>query len=137
PEVLACTEARLRHGAAATETYLRPETILSAARQSGADGIHPGYGFLSENPVFARAVSGAGITFIGPPAEVIASLGDKVQAKAIAAAAGVPLLPGWTDDAGDVKALRRGAADVGYPLLVKAVAGGGGKGMRRVDDRDG
>jgi acetyl-CoA/propionyl-CoA carboxylase biotin carboxyl carrier protein len=119
--------------APAADSYLDVDRVLAAVRSSGADAVHPGYGFLSENARFAEAVRDAGVAFVGPSAEVIRLMGDKAAAKAHLAAAGVPVVPGAdttdADDAGVVAA----AADVGFPLLVKAVAGGGGKGMRQVD----
>jgi len=119
------------------ESYLRIDNILAAARRSGADGVHPGYGFLAENEDFAQAVVDAGLTFIGPSPAAIALMGSKTAARQTAERAGVPIVPG-TDapldsSVGDAE-LARIAASVGYPLLVKAVAGGGGKGMRTVQD---
>ncbi|MER7459635.1 biotin carboxylase N-terminal domain-containing protein [Micromonospora sp. NPDC126480] len=109
------------------ETYLRIDLILDAARRSGADAVHPGYGFLAENAEFATAVTDAGLAWIGPPAKAIAAMGDKMAAKALLAEAGVPMLPTWTD-----------AEQVtSFPVLVKASAGGGGRGMRVVRDSDG
>ncbi|MEV4762772.1 biotin carboxylase N-terminal domain-containing protein [Micromonospora chokoriensis] len=105
-----------------SETYLRIDLILDAARRTGADAVHPGYGFLSENAEFAAAVTDAGLTWVGPPAKVIAAMGDKLAAKAMLADAGVPMLPSWTD-ADEV---------TDFPVLVKASAGGGGRGMRIV-----
>ena len=122
-------------GASAGESYLCGERIIDIARACGADAIHPGYGFLSENAAFAEKCAEAGITFIGPPARVIAAMGDKVTARQLMTDAGVPVVAGATiaPDAGeqDIRAL---AAGIGYPVLVKAVAGGGGKGMRVVRD---
>src|SRR5207248_2809857 len=132
--VLAADEAYPLRGASAAGTYLDQEQILFVAQQCGADAIHPGYGFLSENDRFARAVAAAGLVFVGPPPEVIAALGDKVHAKRLAESVGVPVLPGWSGEATDEKIVRRAAADVGYPLLIKAAAGGGGKGMRQVEE---
>jgi acetyl/propionyl-CoA carboxylase alpha subunit len=116
----------------AAASYLSADAILAAAERAGADAIHPGYGFLSENADFARAVDAAGLTFVGPPADTLAALGDKLAARRAAAGAGVPIVPGLT------VALDEGAgapdlADVGFPALLKAAAGGGGRGMRRVD----
>ncbi|TQJ25603.1 propionyl-CoA carboxylase alpha chain [Micromonospora sp. A202] len=114
-------------GATPAETYLQVEKILDAARRSGADAVHPGYGFLAENAEFAAAVTDAGLTWVGPPAKVIAAMGDKLAAKAMLAEAGVPMLPSWTDT--------DGISD--FPVLVKASAGGGGRGMRIVRDAAG
>jgi 3-methylcrotonyl-CoA carboxylase alpha subunit len=119
--------------APATHSYLNPVAILDAARQSGADAIHPGYGFLSENPDFAEAVVDAGLTWVGPPASAMRALGDKAHAKALAERHGVPVLPGYHDDDQALDVLREHAARIGYPVLVKASAGGGGRGMRVVD----
>jgi acetyl-CoA carboxylase biotin carboxylase subunit len=118
--------------AAASESYLNIERVLAAARAAGAQAVHPGYGFLAENALFARAVAEAGLTFIGPPAEAIAAMGDKAAARERMAAAGVPVLPGW-QGADDDATLRAAAGEIGYPLIVKPAAGGGGKGMRVVN----
>ncbi|MGY3517528.1 ATP-binding protein [Micromonospora sp. PTRAS2] len=111
-------------GNAPAETYLRVDLILDAARRTGADAVHPGYGFLAENAEFAAAVTDAGLTWVGPPAKAIAAMGDKVAAKALLADAGVPMLPTWTDP----------DEITDFPVLVKASAGGGGRGMRIVAD---
>ena len=116
-----------------TESYLRIDRILDAARKHRADAIHPGYGFLSENPDFAAACEEAGIVFIGPSAESIRRMGSKTAARHMALAAGVPVVPGAQDALASVEEARAFGARHGYPLLLKAVAGGGGKGMRRVD----
>ena len=116
----------------ARESYLVINALLDAARVTGANAIHPGYGFLSENAAFAEAVADAGLVFIGPPAPVIAKLGSKQQAKRIAQAAGVPTVPGYEGDDQSNGALIAASKTIGYPLLVKASAGGGGKGMRVV-----
>jgi acetyl-CoA carboxylase biotin carboxylase subunit len=116
--------------AQATKSYLRPEAIVAAAIATGADAVHPGYGFLSENADFAEAVERAGLTFIGPSAETIRKMGDKATARAIAAAAGVPGVPGSTGRvAGGDEAVAVADA-VGYPIMIKAAAGGGGRGIR-------
>jgi len=120
--------------APAAESYLRAEVILDAARRTGAQAIHPGYGFLSENAAFADACAAAGIVFVGPPASAIRAMGDKSAAKALMQQAGVPLTPGYHGDNQDPQFLRGQADAIGYPVLIKASAGGGGKGMRRVDD---
>ena len=120
---------------AAKESYLVADKIIAAARESGADAIHPGYGFLAENPAFARAVEDAGLVWVGPTAESIAAMGDKERARAIAQDAGLPIVPGSARlTADDPSGLDEAAQAVGYPLLVKASAGGGGIGMRQVDD---
>lgn len=116
-------------GDTARETYLRQDLLLEVARKSGAQAVHPGYGFLSENPAFATACAEAGIVFIGPPPSVISGLGDKMEAKAAMMAADVPVVPSWNPPGDFAEAAR----SLGYPVLIKAAAGGGGKGMRRVD----
>ena len=119
--------------AAARESYLVMERILDAARRTGAQAIHPGYGFLSENADFAEACEAAGILFVGPPASAIRAMGSKSAAKALMAEAGVPLTPGYHGEDQDPELLRREADAIGYPVLIKASAGGGGKGMRLVE----
>jgi 3-methylcrotonyl-CoA carboxylase alpha subunit len=126
-------EAVLIGPAAARDSYLCADKIIAAARRSGAQAIHPGYGFLAENAGFARACSAAGLVFIGPPAAAIAAMGDKSRAKKLLETAGVPLVPGYHGDEQDPELLLQQAARVGYPLLLKASAGGGGKGMRVVE----
>ncbi len=121
-------------GASPAESYLRGDAIIDAARRAGADAIHPGYGFLAENAPFARACADAGITFVGPSAEAIERMGSKLGAKRLLAEAGVPVLPDVDAGGLDGEALVDAAAGVGYPLLVKPSAGGGGKGMRVVED---
>ena len=113
--------------------YLDVDSVISAARRSGADAVHPGYGFLSENPALARACAGAGVMFIGPPPEAIELMGDKINAKRAVAAAGVAVVPGRDEPGLDDAALADAALEVGLPVLLKPSAGGGGKGMRRVD----
>ncbi|MGI8785534.1 MAG: acetyl-CoA carboxylase biotin carboxylase subunit [Acidobacteriota bacterium] len=120
-------------GAAAADSYLRIEKILGAARALQADAIHPGYGFLAENPAFARACQEAGIVFIGPTAAAMETLGDKVSARRTARAAGVPVVPGTIDPVEGFEEAQRLAVGFGYPVMLKAAAGGGGKGLRRVD----
>ncbi|WP_069261706.1 acetyl/propionyl/methylcrotonyl-CoA carboxylase subunit alpha [Paraburkholderia nodosa] len=131
--VAACDEAVHIGEAAAAQSYLRYERIIDAARATGAQAIHPGYGFLSENEDFARACEAAGIVFIGPPVEAIAAMGSKAAAKALMHAAAVPLVPGYHGDDQDPALLQREADAMGYPVLLKASAGGGGKGMRVVE----
>ncbi len=118
--------------APAAESYLRTEAILAAARETGANAVHPGYGFLSENAAFAEAVIAAGLAWVGPPPAAIRSMGPKDEAKRIAEEAGVPVLPGYRGEAQDISTLTKAAEKVGYPLLIKAVAGGGGRGIRQV-----
>ena len=132
PYVTLADEAVLLPGAAPADTYLRGDLIIAAAAATGADAVHPGYGFLSENAAFARACADAGLIFVGPAPETIAAMGDKITAKALMADAGVPVLPGMTvTNDGDLAAA---AETVGFPLLVKAAFGGGGRGMRLVAD---
>ena len=122
--------------AASAESYLRIDRVLEACRQTGAEAVHPGYGFLSENTDFAKACEDAGIVFIGPPASAILAMGEKTQARRLMIEAGVPVVPGAEyaiPTAAEAKVL---ALEMGFPVLVKAAAGGGGKGMRRVDDPD-
>lgn len=126
-EAVCCGPAR------AAESYLDAARIVGIAREVGADAVHPGYGFLSENAGFARAVTDAGITFIGPTPEVIAAMGLKIAARERMVAAGVPVVPGG-EEIKDPAVARMAAAEIGYPVLVKASAGGGGRGMRRVDN---
>jgi acetyl-CoA carboxylase biotin carboxylase subunit len=118
---------------AATESYLRIPSVIAAAATTGCEAIHPGYGFLSENPAFARACADNDLVFVGPSPEVMERMGDKSRAKAEMGAAGVPLVPG-TDGAASLAEVRDAAAELGFPLLLKAVAGGGGKGMRLVTE---
>ena len=117
-----------------SESYLRPERIIEAALATGAEAIHPGYGFLSENPEFVEAVEAAGLTFIGPSAASIRAMGLKDAAKALMAAAGVPVVPGYHGERQEADFLAAEAEKIGYPVLIKARAGGGGKGMRLVED---
>jgi len=116
------------------ESYLRIDRLIELARQLGADAIHPGYGFLSENPDFAAACAGAGIAFVGPGAETIRLMGSKSRARQIMAAAGVPVVPGYDDDDQDDARLLAAARETGFPVMLKASAGGGGKGMRVIRD---
>ena len=118
--------------APARESYLDIERIIAAARESGADAVHPGYGFLSENWRFAEACAQAGLTFIGPSPDAIRAMGDKTEARRRMAAAGVPIVPGSPEPVADAAAAQRFAANIGYPVILKAAAGGGGIGMAKV-----
>jgi 3-methylcrotonyl-CoA carboxylase alpha subunit len=118
--------------APATQSYLRIDTLINVARQSGAEAIHPGYGFLSENADFVEACEEAGIVFIGPPAHAMRLMGSKIAAKQLAQSVGAPIVPGYTGESQDDDTLLREAERIGFPLLIKASAGGGGKGMREV-----
>ena len=118
--------------APARESYLVTERIIAAALDTGAQAIHPGYGFLSENAAFASACAEQGLVFVGPPTGAIEAMGSKSAAKHIMGEAGVPLVPGYHDADQDPALLRREAERMGYPVLLKATAGGGGKGMRQV-----
>jgi 3-methylcrotonyl-CoA carboxylase alpha subunit len=131
--VAACDEAYLIGPPPARASYLRVDRIVDVALACGAHAIHPGYGFLSENADFAHACEQAGIAFVGPPATAIRAVGSKSAAKEIMAKAGVPVVPGYHGDAQDLDTLAREAGRIGYPLLIKASAGGGGKGMRIVE----
>ena len=131
--VEACDQAFRIGPAAVSESYLNAERILEVARASGAQAIHPGYGFLSENAAFARACEQAGLVFIGPPASAIEAMGSKSQAKALMQDAGVPMVPGYHGETQDDARLAAESKKVGYPQLLKASAGGGGKGMRLVE----
>ena len=137
-EALHASEADLRFalgGSSPLESYLRTDRLLEAARATGADAVHPGYGFLAENAAFAGAVEDAGMIWVGPSPQSIADMGDKERARLIARSSGVPVLPGSARFGPEQNAgLSEAAREVGYPLLVKACAGGGGIGMRRVDE---
>src|SRR5438477_1567346 len=121
-------------GKGPVEAYLDFEGIVALAKAKGVDAIHPGYGFLSENPALARACAKAGITFIGPTPELLELLGDKTAARGLAISAGVPVLPGTEKPVKSAVAARKIAAKIGYPVMVKAAMGGGGRGMRVVRD---
>ena len=123
--------------APASRSYLNIERVLAAAAASGADAVHPGYGFLSESPAFVDACTAAGIVFVGPPATAVRAMGLKDAAKRVMESAGVPVVPGYHGEAQDDAALLDHARRIGFPVMVKAVAGGGGKGMRRADDEAG
>ncbi|MBC7917481.1 MAG: acetyl/propionyl/methylcrotonyl-CoA carboxylase subunit alpha [Rhodoferax sp.] len=131
--VAACDEAIHIGGSAPKDSYLRWEKIIEAAKATGAQAIHPGYGFLSENEEFAQACANAGLVFIGPPASAILAMGLKAESKQLLEKAGVPLVPGYHAADQDPTLLQREADRIGYPVLIKASAGGGGKGMRAVD----
>ena len=122
---------------ASRESYLRMDAVLEAARRTGAEAIHPGYGFLSENATFARMVQAAGLVWIGPPPDAITAMGDKLLARRTVIAAGVPVVPGTVDPIKDTESAVRIAREIGFPVMIKASAGGGGKGMRRVEDEAG
>ena len=128
-----CDEAVHIGGSAPKDSYLRWERIIEAAKATGAQAIHPGYGFLSENEEFAQACASAGLVFIGPPASAIKAMGLKAESKRLMETAGVPLVPGYHGSDQDPVLLQREADRIGYPVLIKASAGGGGKGMRAVD----
>jgi acetyl-CoA/propionyl-CoA carboxylase biotin carboxyl carrier protein len=132
PHVAYADAAYLVGPASAAQSYLNIERIIEVARESGAGAVHPGYGFLAENPSFARAVTLAGLVFIGPPAEVMERMGGKVAARREARAAGVPVVPGTMYPVGTLEELRACALEYGYPIAIKAVAGGGGRGFRVV-----
>ena len=132
--VMKADEAYLVGAAPAAESYLNIERILAAAREAGADAIHPGYGFLSENAEFARACKKAGVKFIGPPADAIEAMGSKTRARQHMEEAGVPFVPGTSRGVGSAQEAKEIAAQIGYPIMLKAAAGGGGKGMRRVEN---
>ena len=132
PHVREADEAVHIGAAASAESYLRGERIIDAALRTRAEAIHPGYGFLSEREWFARGVRDAGLVFVGPPAEAIAAMGNKTSARQLAIAAGVPVVPGTKDVVRDASEAAEVAQSLGYPVLVKATAGGGGKGMRVV-----
>ncbi len=149
PTVAACSEAdadslaarqadevRIIGPARADRSYLNAEALLQAARDTGADSIHPGYGFLSENAAFAQAVVDAGLIFVGPDAQTIRRMGDKAEARRTAMEAGVPVVPGSPGELEDLESALRCAQEVGYPLLIKASAGGGGRGIRIAQDAD-
>jgi 3-methylcrotonyl-CoA carboxylase alpha subunit len=133
PHVRAADESIRIGPAPARASYLDMDAIIAAARASEADAVHPGYGFVSENAAFVRRCEEAGLIFVGPSADAVARMGSKIESKRIAEAAGVPTVPGYHGDAQDVDSLSAAAARIGYPVLIKASAGGGGRGMRRVD----
>ena len=129
-------EAHLLGAAPPRESYLNIERIVAAAKASGAEAVHPGYGFLSENANFAAACEAAGLIFVGPPASAIRAMGSKSAAKSLMEKAGVAVVPGYHGEAQDSETFAREAKRIGFPVLLKAVAGGGGKGMRVVRTAD-
>ena len=136
PHVTMADEAVHIGAAASADSYLRGARIIEAAQQTGAQAIHPGFGFLSENAGFVAAVEAAGIAFIGPAQKAIAVMGDKIESKALAQSAGVSIVPGTPGAVADVDTALKAAAEIGYPVMVKASAGGGGKGMRVIEGAD-
>src|SRR3974377_1406857 len=126
-----CDEAYLIGGPEPRASYLAIERLIAAAKQAGAECFHPGYGFLSENAAFADACAQAGLVFVGPPASAIRSMGLKEHAKKLLERAGVPVVPGYHGERQDAKFLREKAYQIGYPVLIKPAAGGGGRGRRR------
>jgi propionyl-CoA carboxylase alpha chain len=130
PHVKMADEAVRLGPAPAAESYLKAELILLAAKETGAEAVHPGYGFLSERESFARLLAENGIAFIGPPPNAIAAMGDKIESKKLAKAAGVNVVPGFLGDIASTDDAVRIAGEIGYPVMMKASAGGGGKGMR-------
>src|SRR6516164_8616360 len=128
-----CDEAYLIGGAEPRASYLAVEHVITVARQAAAECVHPGYGFLAENTEFAEACAQAGLVFVGPPASAIRAMGLKDQAKRLMEQAGVPVVPGYHGERQDAKFLREKAYQIGYPVLIKPAAGGGGRGLRRVD----
>jgi acetyl-CoA carboxylase biotin carboxylase subunit len=133
PHVYAADEAFLLGPAPAPRSYLNAAKLIEVARASGADAVHPGYGFLAESAAFAEQVLDAGLVWIGPTPQASRAVGDKVSARALAIRAGVPVLPGTPGPIAEIAALEKAAAEIGYPVVLKAAAGGGGKGMRRVN----
>lgn len=134
--VLEADEAVCLGEAEPAESYLNIDKIIQAAKETGAEAIHPGYGFLAENAVFAERCEAEDLVFIGPPAQVIRDLGDKITARQIMVESGVPIIPGMTQSETDPETVRQAAAEIGYPVLIKASAGGGGKGIRIVRSAD-
>ena len=136
PHVREADEAFLLGPAVPAESYLNIEKIIEVAKKSGAEAVHPGYGFLAENAAFATALDEAGIVFIGPPASAIEAMGSKTRAREIMQEAGVPIVPGATEPSPDVEAARKAAEEIGYPVACKAAGGGGGKGFRVAQTAD-
>ena len=135
--VSVCDEAFYLGGSAPKDSYLKGDAIIAIAKETGAQAIHPGYGFLSENADFAQACQDAGLVFIGPSADAIRAMGGKSESKRLMEAAGVPLIPGYHGENQDAQFLQQQADSIGYPVLIKASAGGGGKGMRIVEQSSG
>jgi acetyl-CoA carboxylase biotin carboxylase subunit len=133
PHVLEADEAYFIGASPSAQSYLRAEVLLEVARRAGCDAVHPGYGFLSERAFFAAAAEEAGLIYVGPPASAISAMGDKTEARRRMIAAGVPVVPGVTAALADAESARSAAEAVGFPVLLKAAAGGGGKGMRLVE----
>ena len=136
PHVLTADEAYHIGPAPSSESYLKAERLIEVAKVAGADAIHPGYGFLAERSSFAKAVEDGGLIFVGPSSEVIEVMGDKIQARRYMQNAGIPIIPGITEPLSTVEAALEVAQEIGFPVLVKAAAGGGGKGMRTVENPD-
>ncbi|MCC6482716.1 MAG: acetyl/propionyl-CoA carboxylase subunit alpha, partial [Sphingomonadaceae bacterium] len=130
PHVLMADEAVHIGPSPAAQSYLIADKIIAACKQTGADAVHPGYGFLSERESFRKALDAEGIIFVGPPANAIAAMGDKIESKKLAMEAGVNVVPGFVGEIDDTEHAVRIANDIGYPVMMKASAGGGGKGMR-------
>src|SRR3954464_5621353 len=128
------TEAYLLGPGPASESYLNVDKLFEVIERSGAEAVHPGYGFLAENAAFAKRLEEAGITFIGPPASAIEAMGSKTRARELMKDAGVPIVPGTTDPVESVEAARKIAEEIGYPVAVKAAGGGGGKGFRVAEE---
>ena len=133
PHVLEADESVYLGASPSSESYLRQDAIIQACKELGVDGVHPGYGFLSENAGFARKLKEAGITLIGPSPESMEVMGDKLSAKQAVKEFGVPLVPGVDEAVASVELGKKIASSIGYPVLIKASAGGGGKGMRLVE----
>ena len=136
PHVKAADEAVLLGPAPSKDSYLRGDKILAACKELGVDGIHPGFGFLSENSTFANQVEASGITFIGPSAHAMEIMGDKLAAKEAVSKYNTPLVPGTEEAISDIPAAKKRAKEIGFPILIKASAGGGGKGMRIVENEE-
>jgi len=136
PHVMMADEAVHIGGAASADSYLRGERIIAAAKETGAEAVHPGFGFLSENAGFVADVEAAGLVFIGPGTKAIAVMGDKIESKTLAKSTGVSTVPGTDGEVDDVEVGLKAAAEIGYPVMVKASAGGGGKGMRVIESAD-